>query len=65
MVVSEPEPGIIQDPNVSAKTEEVIANPNAQNADTNLIKPLPFVLFIGPLFTANVSKYTLSQLLVT
>jgi hypothetical protein len=32
--------------NVSAKTEEDMANPNAQNADTNLIKPLPFILFI-------------------
>jgi hypothetical protein len=50
MVVSEPEPGITQDPNVSAKTEEDIKNPIAQNEDTNLIKPLPFVLFIAPPF---------------
>jgi len=62
--------GIAQDPNVSAKTEEVIANPNAQNADTNLIKPLLFVLFIDlPFFYQStkvhiftnidhISKYT-------
>jgi hypothetical protein len=65
MVVGEPEPGIIQDPNVSAKTEEVIANPNAQNADTILIKPLPFVLFIGFPFTTKTLKNTSSQPLVT
>ena len=57
--------GMSQDPNVSAKAEEDTTNPNAQNADTNLIKPLPFVISIAPLFTANVSKYTLSQPLVT
>jgi hypothetical protein len=40
--------GMSQDPKVSAKVEEEMANPNAQNADTNLTKPLPFILFIDP-----------------
>jgi hypothetical protein len=42
--------GITQDPNVSAKTEDETANPIAQNTDTNLIKLLPFILFIAPPF---------------
>ena len=36
--------GIAQDPNVSAKTEEHIANPIAQNADTYLKQVLVFIL---------------------
>jgi hypothetical protein len=55
--------GITQDPNVSAKTEEVIANPNAQNADTNLIKSLPFVLFISPpIYYQNIKAYIITTI---
>ena len=58
--------GMSQDPKVSAKVGEEMANPNAQNADTNLMKPLPFVLFIAPpFFTTKALKYTSSQTFVT
>ena len=46
MVVGEPELGITQDPNVSAKAEEDMTNPTAQNAETNLTKDLVFILLI-------------------
>jgi hypothetical protein len=48
--------GITQDPNVSAKAEYEIPIPTAQNADTNLIKPLPFILFIDPSFFYQSTK---------
>jgi hypothetical protein len=48
--------GTTQVANVSAKAEEDMTNPNAQNADTNLIKPLPFVLFIDPPFFYQSTK---------
>ena len=38
--------GIAQDPNVSAKTEEDIKNPIAQNADKYLKQVLAFILLI-------------------
>jgi hypothetical protein len=44
MVVGKPELGIIQEPNVSAKAEEDMANPIAQNTDTNLAEVLAFIL---------------------
>ena len=40
--------GMSQLTKMSANAEEEMATPTAQNADTNLIKPLPFVLFTGP-----------------